>query len=288
MRWGVYGRDGFPGGQAFADGLSVLGHDACLRSAPDWGPGCVEDFDAVALYSLQGKGEQILAEYRALDVPVIVLDYGYVARANYAHDWKTGHWQASLNGLGVIPPFACPSDRFEALGVKIRARGGDPKGYALVCVQTPGDKSHGMSRDELRAWCQALDWPNMVIRPHPLADGDYGLPVCEAETLEEALAGARCVVTLNSNAGHEALLAGVPVESTLSAPYSELSGSLPSVEVRQAYFNRVAYGQWTWDEMRSGVAQAFIIDHLLPAAGFPGLDVAAPSTEKRPRKKRSS
>lgn len=268
MKWGVYGRDGFLGGRAFADGLLAIGHDPSLRSAPDWGPGCIEAFDAVALYGLQGKGQTILAEYRALGVPVFVIDYGYVRRTNHAHDWKTGHWQVSLNGLGVLPAFDCPPDRFEALGVSIKAKGGDPKGYTLLCVQTPGDMSHGMNRDALRAWCHEQDYPNLVIRPHPLFDEDYGLLRCDAESLDEALAGARLMVTANSNAGHDALLAGVPVLGTHKAPWSELAGQVvPSVQARQAYFNRVAYGQWTWDEMRTGEPQRFLVEHVLTGAG---------------------
>ena len=270
MKCGVYARDAFPGGQAFVDGLLGIGHNADLRSAPDWGVGCVEPFDAVALYSLQGKGQTIFDEYRAAGVPVFVIDYGYLRRANHAHDWKTGHWQVSLNGLGVIPAFDCPPDRFDALGLEVKAKGGDPKGYTLLCVQTPDDKSHGMSRDQLRVWCheQAEQYPDLVIRPHPLFDEDYGLPRCEAESLDDALAGARLVVTANSNVGHDALLAGVPVIGTLPAPWSDLAGeSVPSVAARQAYFNRVAYGQWTWDEMRTGAPQAFLVDQVLPGSG---------------------
>lgn len=296
MKWGVYGRDGFPGGPSFADGLLAIGHDPSLRSAPDWGNGCVEPFDAVALFGLQGKGQIIFDAYRSLGVPVFVIDYGYVRRTNHAHDWKTGHWQVSLNGLSVLPAFECPPDRFEALGVPIKAKGGDPKGCTLLCVQTPGDMSHGMSMAQLQAWCDGLDYHDLVIRPHPLADHDYGLPVCKADSLDAALAGARLIVTANSNAGHDALLAGVAVIGTHPAPWSGLAGErLPSVEARQAYFNRVAYGQWTFDEMRSGACQRFVVDHLLtgvalvsePAHQLDAQETDPEKPKRRPRKKAS-
>lgn len=275
MKWGVYARDAFPGGQAFVDGLLVNGHNAVLRSAPDWGVGCVEDFDVVAIYGLQGKGQTIFNEYRAAGVPVYIIDYGYLRRANHAHDWKVGHWQVSLNGPGVIPAVECPPDRFDALGLEIKAEGGDPKGYTLLCPQTPGDMSHGMGLDALRAWCheQAGQYPNLVIRPHPLFDEDYGLPRCEAESLEDALVGARLVVTANSNVGHDALLVGVPVIGTLPAPWSALAGeSLPSVDTRRAYFNRAAYGQWTWGEMRAGEPQEFLGKCVRPGAPIAAAD----------------
>lgn len=271
MKWGVYGRDGFPGGQAFADGLLAAGHEPSLRSAPDWGNGCFERFDAVALFGLQGQGRKIYDEYVSAGIPVIVLDYGYVGRTDSVHNWKTGYWQASLGALNQVPPFACPADRFDSLGVAIATKGGDPKGYALLCAQTPGDASHGMSKAQLQDWYaeQQVVYPGLVIRPHPLADDlDYGIARCKGGALAEALAGARLVVTYNSNVGHDALLAGVPVVAHGPAAYAELAGeTLPSMEVRRDYFNRVAYGQWTFDEMREGLCQRFIIENLLTSVG---------------------
>lgn len=271
MRWGVYSRDGIPGAVAFCDGLGAAGHSGDLRSAPDWGEGCVERFDAVALFGLQGKGAIIYEEYAAAGVPIILIDYGYLCRTNHIHDWKTGHWQVSPGGLNHVPPFACPSDRFDSLGLQVKAKGGDPKGYTLLCVQTPGDMSHGLSKAQLQAWCdeQAANYPNLMIRPHPLADDlDYGLPRCKADSLEAALSGACRVVTINSNVGHDALLAGVPVIGDRPAAWSELAGdTLPSIDARLAYFHRAAYGQWTWDEMRTGTPQSFLINHVLTGVG---------------------
>lgn len=269
MHWGIYAYDGFEGAAAFRGGLLELGHTATIRSLWDYNEDCFEDdFDAVATFGLQGKGRRILAEYMEAGIPVAVIDYGYLRRTNYAHDWRTGHWQVSLGGLNILPPFECPSDRFDALGLQITERGGDPKGYALLCVQTPGDASHGMDQDALQHWCeaQAAIWPDLVIRPHPLqADLSFGLPVCSAKTLAEALAGARLVVTGNSNSGHDALMAGVPVVATVpGAAWSALSGQhLPSIEVRLNHFHRCAYGQWTWSEFRAGLAQRFLIDQLI-------------------------
>src|SRR5690606_3885364 len=111
-------------------------------------------------------------------------------------------------------------------------------------------------------------YPDAVYRPHPR--GGIDLPGVESHTgwLEESLAGARLVVTWNSNVGHDALLAGVPVVAHGPAAYDELTGeTLPSVDARREYFHRVAYGQWTLAEMRSGLCQRFVLDHLLTGVG---------------------
>lgn len=269
MRWGIYAIGNFEGAEAFRLGLLEIGCEGYERCAWDYNDNCLEPFDAIALFGLHGKGQRIRKEYRAAGIPVVMIDYGYLKRTNHAHDWRTGHWQVGIDKLNSLPDFDCPSDRFDALGLEIIERGGDPGGYPLLCVQTPNDQSHGKSEDELGEWCraQAERWPGLLIRPHPLrAELDYGLPRCPATTLQDALAGARVVITGNSNTGHDALLAGVPAIATFpGAAWDELSGEdIPSVERRRAYFHRAAYGQWTWSEFRTGEPQRFVIDRLLP------------------------
>lgn len=266
MRWGVYARDGFEGAAAFRQGLIEAGQQAWLRSLSDYGSGCTESFDAVAVFGLRGKGESICNDYRG--IPVAVIDYGYLLRTHGEADFHTGHWQVSLGGLNQIPPWECPPDRFEALGLEVVEQCGDPGGYALVCPQTPGDAAHGHDQDALAAWVQAQAerFPGARLRPHPKApELTYGLPLAPT-SMAEALAGARLVVTGNSNIGHDALLAGVPVVSTFpGAAWEHLSGEqLPGITQRLAHFHRCAWGQWTWHEFRSGLAARFLVEHLLP------------------------
>ena len=264
-RWAVYGRNGFEGAEAFCQGARELGDHAEFRSVSDFNPSQVEDFDVVAVFGLQGKGPQVRDAYRKAGVPVLIIDYGYLKRTNHAHDWRTGYWQISPDRLNAIPSFECPPERLEALGINVAERGGDPNGYVLLCVQTTGDASHGMDERALQRWCdeQAQRWPGLLIRPHPLQEHlTYGLPVCPAETLDEALAGARLVVTGNSNTGHECLIAGVPVIDTVpGAAWAPLAGeTVPSVEARIDHFRRCAYGQWTWAEFRAGLPHRFLKD----------------------------
>lgn len=134
----------------------------------------------------------------------------------------------------------------------------------------------GINGRKLETDSRLAAYDNAVYRPHPR--GGIAIPglVGNSQSLADALAGARLVVTYSSNVGHDALLAGVPVVAHGPAAYSELSGEeLPNVEARRAYFNRVAYGQWSVEEMASGEAQRAWLDAL-------GAAPVAPAIEQRP------
>jgi hypothetical protein len=89
-------------------------------------------------------------------------------------------------------------------------------------------------------------------------------------------------------------MAGVPAVAEMpdQAVWGELSGeTLPSVADRLELFHRIAYGQWTIDEVRDGTCAAFIRDHLLPnkPMDVPKVSTAVPESgtpkrRGRPRK----
>ncbi|NLA68313.1 MAG: hypothetical protein GX856_08755 [Gammaproteobacteria bacterium] len=275
MRVGIFARHENAEAGALCAGFSLAGHRVAMRSLSDYGDGQVERFDLIVVTGLRGRGAACVRDHAASGIPALVVDFGYMARDVY--------YQVGLGGLNRIPEFACPADRFNALGLTVHARGGDPEGYVLVLGQVPGDAAHGMDDGALRAWVESTleQYPGARYRPHPLG----GEPV--DGTLAEALAGARLVVTWNSNAGHEALLAGVPVIAYGPAAYAELAGpDLPSVAERRAYFERLAYAQWTLAEMADGTATRFLVEHLLP--GRP-VEFAAPAAEpvKSPKRRRA-
>jgi hypothetical protein len=232
---------------AFGRGLEVVGHRAVWRNPHYWRDGEAERFDLVVLSGLHAKHPDILRVYGAQGVPVLVLDAGYMRR-------DLGYWQASLGGLNRAPSFPCESDRFDALGITIKTAGGNPKGYRLIAGQLARDASHGLAADEYETW---LHGQKGRLRRHPL---ETVVP-----PLADDLAGAKCVHTYCSTAGLDALIAGVP--ATADAPeracWGELSGAkLPSIAARRALCNRLAYGQWTLDEMEYGVAPAFIVENV--------------------------
>lgn len=265
MLWGIYARNGFEGANAFREGLLKSGQQAVIQSVNDYTSGQLEGFDVVVVFGLQWKGAWVLRDYQAAGIKVVVVDYGYCKRTNHIFDWKSGHWQVSLGGLNNVPVGDFPSDRWDALGIQIKERGGDPNGHTLICTQTTGDASHGHDEKGIQQWVneQFQKWQNPILRPHPLQDHlTYGKQILPG-SLKSALEAARRVVVMNSNTGHEALIAGVPVTATMPAAYSELTGELPTVENRLKYFHRLAYGQWTWEEMRNGLPQDFLMNYSL-------------------------
>lgn len=264
MKIGVYGHIGHKGVRAAVAGFEAIGHSAVIRTAKYWN-GKTEGFDLVVVAG-EHSGLAVAKAYRAADVPVLTLDWGYVKRVNSRGEHGSGYWQVGADGLNSIPPFECPPDRFDALDVDIVEQGGHPDGYVLVCGQVPGDAAHGLGYKGYTEWLHDVlrRYPDAVYRPHPAGVTSVRHPRMSEGPLVEALAGARLVVTYNSNVGHDALLAGVPVVAEGKAAYGELSGeALPSLEDRRAYFNRLAYGQWTVAEMESGEPQRFWLDCLL-------------------------
>lgn len=276
MRIGIYSRPAHPIASALATGFAALGCLSAHRAQRYW-RGEVEEFDLVMVNGMR-IGAEIAAAYQDVGIPVLVYDFGYLKRVNARDEYTQGHWQVGLGGLNRIPTAECPSDRFDALGLEIVEQGGNPSGYVLVCGQVPGDAALGQDSSVHRQWLrdQLAAYEDALYRPHPR--GGIAIPglVGNNQPLADALAGARLVATYNSNVGHDALLAGVPVIAHGPAAYSELSGEeLPSLEARQAYFNRVAYGQWTVDEMASGEAQKVWLEGL-------GAETVAATIEERP------
>lgn len=242
------------------------------RRASVFGPGQEEHFRLVGVYGLRGGAGRAAAAYRRRGVPVLVADAPHLRRdAKRWHKvvWDHQHW---------IPSFACPGDRLEAVGVEIaeRARGGE----ILVCGQKAGDSQHPMAeRQDLARWAREtiaelrrVTRRPVIWRPHPLdafavREADrYSDP--KLESVADALSRAHAVVTYNSTAGLDALIAGVPVVAMGPAVYGELAAKdvagidqfeVPSVEDRRALLARIAYTQWTVEECRDGAALDFLL-----------------------------
>ena len=264
MKVGVYAGEGNLEAGAFALGLQEAGFKPVWRSASDHGPGQTESFGAVVITGMRGKGRVIRDDYAAIRVPVVVMDYGYLARTSGRATWETGHWQVGVGGLNRPPSFECPSDRFDALNIAVKPKGKGKR--PLVLGQHVGDPSHGLDAREIACWAQWLcDSHGARLRPHP--DSPDLAVAAERATgpLTDVLADSSVVYSLCSTAGLDALLAGVPAVATMPdrAVWGVLSGvRLPSVAKRRELCSRLAYGQWTLAEMRSGLAADFVMRNL--------------------------
>nr|WP_309504293.1 hypothetical protein [uncultured Roseovarius sp.] len=112
-------------------------------------------------------------------------------------------------------------------------------------------------------WAQAkCDATGGRFRPHP--DSPH-IHVDAPLAGDDWLFRASEVHTLCSTGGLEALIEGVPAIAEIPerASWGELSGPThPGADAVAALCQRLAYGQWTIDEMRSGEAPAFVLGNM--------------------------
>lgn len=204
---------------------------------------------------------------RSRGIDIAVVELGYLRRANSNADLE-GYFQLGWNRIGWLPEKA-PEDRWKALGMGLEPirNGGE---YVLVLGQVGFDAQHGLSTHELAGWLlraarqTAVELQKPVLyRPHPLQPNTRlspGFPHkqmnVKTTTLEQALDRAAAVVTYNSTAAVEAIRCGVRVVCAPTAHFHQVGADLT---LREDYFQRLAYAQWTLEELRSGEAVRFIL-----------------------------
>jgi hypothetical protein len=215
--------------------------------------------DAVAVLGWKNHSRYIAEFYMTRGIPVFVHDAAYILR-------DQGYFQLGLNGLNSLPPTA-PHDRAKDMGL-IAGTKRKSGSHILVCGQVAGDAQpyidvEQWKYDTLDALNTQTDYA-VTYRPHPKVQR----PEC---TLQEALADCHCMVTHNSTAAYEAIMAGVPVVCDPCAVYADVCETdLSRVEnprlggkaARQRLLDRVAYGQWTLGEMRSGKALQILLETI--------------------------
>lgn len=184
---------------------------------------------------------------------VLVMERGYIG--DRMGTWSSLAWNG-LNGRGKVPPV--PEDggeRFNRYHADL-LKPWNPEGdYVLIVGQVPGDAALGGK--DLSGWYAsqaARDWGRPVyFRPHPLAHRRgpvrpvAGAPVKNGD-LSAALQGAEWVITYNSNTAVESYLAGKPTQV-------DDEGSMAwNVTNREQWAYRLAWRQWTLEELASGYA----------------------------------
>jgi hypothetical protein len=197
----------------------------------------------------------------ARGIPTLVLDLGYLRRASGPRD-RDGYNQAGWGGLCRPPERSFGPTRLAALGIRAEpnARGRDTWPW-LVCAQVPGDTQHHLSREALSEWlfstAYAARKPSYIWRPHPLAPIDS--PSAEWPTqhgklvpLADALRTVGGMITYNSTSAVEAIIAGIPVLCATTAHFAHVARA--DQRARQAYLERLAWGQFTCPEFESGWA----------------------------------
>jgi hypothetical protein len=219
------------------------------------------------------RGE-VIRRQREAGKPVVVLETGYVKRG----DGPEAYYAAGLNGLNGRADFrnkGRASDRWDQLGVSLTPWSQHGI-HILVCGQVPWDASvqHidycGWVRQTI-AKLNAYTSRHIVFRPHPMAANFNFGPLHGAQIsppgrpFEEDLRGCHTVVTFNSNAAVDAVIAGIPAIAMDpgSMAWDVTEHDLSRIEFpikpdRDQWAANLAYSQWTQQEMAQGWAWAHL------------------------------
>ena len=256
---GIYGKPSNQLAAAIYEGASALNFAPFFRNPGPFGYDQFEDFDYVVAIGLVDKGRLIRDAYNSVkQVPVFIADAGYILR-------DQGYYQFGLNDLNWLPETAEP-DRAENMGLVVDAKRKTAGEYILVCGQKPGDSQHDIDVDkwqvETTRKLRELTDKEIIFRPHPKVKSIK-------PSLGKQLKNAFAVVTYNSTAAYEAILKGVPVFCDPCAAYASLCDTdLAGIETpksrakftRQKLFDRLAYAQWTLEELTTPEPLRLLID----------------------------
>lgn len=293
---GLYGRSTDAVLQAVAQGATALGWVPVFRRDGVFTPDCCGAFDAVVVRGFRGHGGTIRDAYHARGVPVLVLDLPKLRTQCGAH-------YLGLNTLHWLPGDPLPEDRLAAIHLPepLEVPGAD----VLVLGQKPDDAAHGMSEAALLAWGTELAAAlrsrtprELVWRAHPLAGSlrpaGYDRYANPAAPLLDSLVRAAWVVTYNSTSAVDAALVGRPVvvldPNAFAAPIAtvglpEADPDPVSTELRRAFLSRLAYTQWSLDELLTSYPLRFTLLGERPARIADSLTVVAPPARSRRARK---
>ena len=232
---------------ALADGMGLCGIEARVKSAPA-SPRPDDDFVVT-------WGDKEVPHSR---VPHLILECGYINGSgdNYNEN-RMRFISASWNKRHGLSDWAWPKEicgeRWNAFGVELKPWKLTGE-YVLLLEQHVGDRAApdvGKFRRDIKRECERRQW-TFHRRPHP----SY---YRNERTLAEDLSNALFAVTWCSTAAVEAVIAGVPTYTlgpgSIAAPVTRpLLSDEPYVGDRTTWANRLAYRQWTMEELADGTA----------------------------------
>lgn len=241
---------------AFRDGLRRHGVEPRMVATG-------ERFDADVAVFWGHRRATAIEQQRRLGRHYVVLERGYVGDR---FSW-TSVGVDGLNGRARWPDEADPSrweKHFASFMNDWRPKGSGS--YVLMMGQVPGDAA--LAGINVGRWMaqtvkkirSVTDLP-IKFRPHPNVP-PTGAPIGTTKLLgplDAALRGAAMVVTINSNSGVDAVLSGVP---TVATDAGSMARPIAAEDVvfdpgrpdRSEWAHRMAWRQWTMDEIAGGAA----------------------------------
>ena len=193
------------------------------------------------------------------------MDSGYFGNRPSAanpNGWKYWH-RIVPNNLQHDTVIDRPADRWERLNIRMRPRQQHSRNILIVAPDEKPCTFYGITLDQwLSSTIETIkkhtDRP-IVTRQRPASRTDR-----KTQRAEDWLADVHAVVTFNSSAATESILAGVPVFVTApcnaARPVSNLDLTkietpwFPTDDERHAWACHLAYGQFHTTELRDGTA----------------------------------
>jgi hypothetical protein len=248
-------------GTAFRDGLVRHGWKA--EVSPVAAAAC----DLLVMWSVRRHDYIRLQKERRGEV--CILERGYLGDRTA---WTSVSFGGGLNGHGEFRGRHDDSSRFEEhFGTLLKPWHKTGIGWVLILGQVTTDMSlrglQPLKLWEAAAAHYAAAGRYVAFRPHPLSKaGGY---VRGAKTLDhraplvDALANTALAITINSNSGVDAVLAGVPTialddRSMAWAVTSHEVAASPITPDRAAWATRLAWCQWNEAEIASGDCWAHV------------------------------
>jgi hypothetical protein len=238
--------------------------------------------DMVLLWSQLWAGrmksnQEIYQEYTAKQRPVIVVDVGAIKR-NFT-------WRISVNGTARLAGLGHDCSRRKKLGIELkpwRHHGQD----VIIAMQRP-DSHQWRGMPDPEKWLTDTvktirDHSARIIRvrAHPRFPINWQCPGVQIELpvkipntyddydFDQSILGAWAVINWNSTPGIISALHGLPVfvgNSSLAAPVANLDFNMietPHMPDREQWANDLAWTEWTLEEIRQGIPQAYILQRI--------------------------
>lgn len=211
---------------------------------------------------------KIIKQCWADNRPFRYMDSGYLGnRPSFKnpHGWKYWH-RIVPNNLQHNTVLARPSDRWNQLGIEISRR---RRGSSILIV-APDEKPCKFYDIQLQSW---LDSTMATIQQHtdrPIVIRERTKSRMERKTnrVENALEDVHAVVTFNSIAATESVLAGVPVFVLAPCNAARPVANLDLARIEDPWFPdqdqiyqwacHLAYGQFHVNEFKNGAAERII------------------------------
>lgn len=237
---------------AALDGFRAHGVEAKLTAFNEYQP-----TDLAVLWG--HRSTMIMANQLGTGGDYLVMERGYIGdRMNWT--------SLGFNGLNGHAEFVESDDTTRGEPFRLLTKRWNPQGdYYLICGQVLGDAS--LVDVNYPDWVNSLPTEHkgkpVYFRPHPVGMAYKVKHEILKGDFAAALAGSAGVWIWNSNSGVDALLAGKPVvafdKGAMCYDFAAHTLGEPNLEpCVQNMINKLAWCQWTMDEISTGVAW----DHL--------------------------